>query len=290
MSTQAVRAEALQLAAYDREAAYAILRGWSPQRLAAQLQTGQFGGRLTSAQRAELDELLTAWAQRALAKLPLRDALLVDERRGRRVYSLLCAELTMERVAVPPELASTVENGAVQLAELLPPLVQAPELAALAERAAARGLVLALQTRPDEFPYPENLEALLPTLPTSLSVSTPPFEQPTGWRRRIAAGLAAAGVLLLGVPLLVGRIPENPAGWPLALLTMALLVGIGARWPGYAGSLCIWLVANLPGFRHGMQLSFLLPALPLMGFGLILLGSDRRVRAMWRWLRSGLRR
>lgn len=94
--------------------------------------------------------------------------------------------------------------------------------------------------------------------------------------------------MLLLLPLLGGQIPEHPAGLPLALITLALLVGIRAGWAGYAGSLCIWLVANLPGFRHGMALQALWPALPLLVVGLLLLSADRRVRAMWRWVRQRL--
>lgn len=287
MATMAAESGSLQLAAYDRGTAQAMLRDWTPRRLANELRAGSFGARLTSAQWVELQALLTAWSQRALAELSLRDALLVDERRGRRVFALICAALTTERVAVPPTLAPTPDGAPVELAQLPPALAGTTALAALAERADRDGLALVLQRAVDDYPYPANLEALVVPLQRR---AAPAFEQPTGWRRRIAALLAMAGVLALGVPLLVGgRIPENPAGWPLALLTLALLVGIRAGWPGYAGSLCIWLVANLPGFRHGTQLAGLLPALPLLAAGLLLLSRDGRVRAMWRWLRGLLR-
>ena len=105
----------------------------------------------------------------------------------------------------------------------------------------------------------------------------------------MAALLAATGVTLLATPMLLGYIPARPAGTPLALLTMALLVGIRASWPGYAGAFCIWLVANLPGFRPGSTLADFWPALPLILVGLLLLGLDRQVRAMWSWLRERLR-
>jgi hypothetical protein len=90
---------------------------------------------------------------------------------------------------------------------------------------------------------------------------------------------------LLGLPALFGRIPEHPAGLPLALITLALLVGIRAGKAGYAGSLCIWLVAQLPSFRHDTTASLIWPALPLLGAGLLLLSVDRRIRAMWAWIR-----
>lgn len=277
-------AAAPQLAAYDREAAYAILRDWTPRRLAAELRSGRFGARLAPAEAAELDEQLTAWAQRALAELPLRDALLVDGRRGRRVFALICVELTAERAPLPPALAEA-PDGAALPAEL----ARDPRLAALAARAAGAGLALAVQAARDDYPFPEDLEALLPPPPRP-PAEPGAFEQPVGWRRALAALLASAGMTLLTVPMLGGQIPDHPAGLPLALLTAALLVGIRAGWQGYAGSLCIWLVANLPGFRHGTTPEALWPALPLMAAGLILLSLDRHVRVMWRWISERLAR
>jgi hypothetical protein len=97
--------------------------------------------------------------------------------------------------------------------------------------------------------------------------------------------LALTGVALLGIPLLTGHLPSQPAGIPLALLTLALLLGIKAGWQGYAGSICIWLVANLPGFHHGTMVDLWL-AIPLLVAGVILLALDRRVRVMWRWIRN----
>lgn len=280
---------ALSLAAYDRRAVHALLRDVTPRALLTELRAGRMGARLTPDQRAELAELLTAWERRALGALPLRDALLVDERRGRRVFALLCVEHTTARITLPPALAAELPAPPIDLPD--PPALvgQVPEAAPLVE-AAARGLSVALQNHPDAYPLPNDLERLLPTLPPAIGSSGEPFVQPTGTRRRIAAALATAGVALLALPMLAGRIPQHPAGLPLALLTLALLLGIRAGWPGYAGSLCIWLVANLPGFRHGTDLAAFWPALPLLIAGLLLLSLDRHVRAMWRWLRALLTR
>ncbi|MGB9632506.1 MAG: hypothetical protein ACPL8I_04205 [Chloroflexaceae bacterium] len=287
MLSDRLRAATINIVVYDRKLVETIIRDWSTEQLAQELRAGRFGTRLNPRQAAELEALLTAWRQRALGPMPLRDALLVDEERGRRVFALICAALAVRRAAVPPELRTALPAGPVDL-ELLPePLAADPDLSTLAETAARDGLRLAVQQAPDEFPYPDNLEALTPPPPLSARAADE-FEQPTGWRRNGAILLAASGVLLLLLPLLGGEIPEHPAGLPLALITLALLVGIRAGWAGYAGSLCIWLVANLPGFRHGTALQDLWPALPLLVVGLILLSADRRVRAMWRWIRHRL--
>ena len=86
------------------------------------------------------------------------------------------------------------------------------------------------------------------------------------------------------VPMLGGAIPQHPAGLPLAMLTLALLVGIRAGWAGLLGSLFLWLVPNLPGFRHGTGPTPLFPIFPLVAAGLALLVLDRRIRAMWVWI------
>ncbi|NJN16392.1 MAG: hypothetical protein HC822_09020 [Oscillochloris sp.] len=92
-------------------------------------------------------------------------------------------------------------------------------------------------------------------------------------------------MLILVMPLLTGNFPESPARWPLALLTLALMIGIRAGLRGFLGATCIWLVANLPSFRHGLDLQQLWPAPILLSLGLILLSADHRVRSMWRWIR-----
>lgn len=272
------------IVAYDREAVYAIVRDWTAHYLLQELQARRFGARLSAQQAQELAAHLYAWIQRALGTMPLRDALLVDERRGRRVFALLCVALTTARVAVPPGYSATLPPAPSNLEALPPELADTPALGALAEAASA-GLCLATQRAADDFPFPTDLDTLVAPPPQRAATGEDSFEQPTGWRRRIAILLVAGGVLLLALPLLGGVIPEHPAGLPLALLTLGLLVGIHAGWAGYAGSLCIWLVANLPGFRHGIALTALWPALPLLAVGLLLLGADRRIRTMWRWIR-----
>lgn len=275
------------IAIYDQARVEGLLRDETPHGLLAHLRAGVFGTRLTPAQAHELEDLLVAWEQRALGQMPLRDALLVDTDRGRRAHALICAALTIERASVPSEIASALPSAPALLRELSDELRVNAALGRLSERAAQGGLAMVWQSRPDEFPPPEGLERLTPQLPVGYPHPDDTFEPPTGWRRAIAVILAAAGVIWLGFPLLTGHIPEHPAGWPLALLTLALMVGISAGWRGHLGSLCIWLVANLPAFRHGTSLISLLPALPLMGVGLLLLRFDRRVRAMWRWVRRG---
>jgi hypothetical protein len=281
------RGQSLAIAAYGRGEVYAMLSGWTADELRGALGEGRIGERLAPDERAELLEHLTAWAKRALGPMPLRDALLVDERRGRRVFALLCAAHTLARAPLPAELAAALPAPPAPLAALPAELAARPELASVAVAASA-GAALALQAAPDDYPYPDDLATLLPAPPRAYRAAQVPFQQATGWRRRLAALLAATGVALLGIPVLMGHIPAAPAGIPLALLTLALLVGIRARWPGYAGAFCIWLVANLPGFRHGTAPGALWPALPLMIVGLLLLSLDRHVRAMWRWLRERL--
>jgi len=276
-----------RIVAYDRAVAYALLRSCTPNQLACELRAGRFGERLSAPEAAELDAHLTAWAQRALGELPLRDALLVDERRGRRVFALICQAHTTLSAAVPAALAAALPLAPADLATLPVPLCDAPALATLAAAGRA-GATLALLYQTDDYTYPTDLLALAPPLIAAHRPAPHRFVQPTGWRRRSAALLAAVGVALLGLPTLGGRIPEHPAGLPLALLTLALLVGIRAGWRGYSGSLCIWLIANLPGFRHGTSFASLWPALPLLAVGLRLLSRDRHVRAMWGWLKDRL--
>lgn len=277
------------IVAYDRTRAEELLRSTSTSRLRAELRLGALGLGLTPAAAEELDTLLAAWEQRALGAMPLRDALLVDTDRGPRVYALICAALTRERVPVAATLAIHLP-AAPCLLDRLPAAVSGDRaLADLAARAGLGGLALAWQTRPDSFPPPLNLEQLEPQPPAQPPRPQEYFEPPSGWRRNLAGLLAALGVILLTGPLLVGHIPESPARLPLALITLALVIGIRAGWPGFLGATCIWLVANLPGFRHGVALSSLWPAMPLLVAGIVLLRLDRRVRAMWAWLRRRVR-
>jgi hypothetical protein len=134
------------------------------------------------------------------------------------------------------------------------------------------------------YPFPDDLETLLPPLPVPYEEPMVRFEQPTGWRRALAIALVVMGVASLGIPLLLGQVPAQPAGLPLGLLTLGLLVGIRAGWAGYLGSLCIWLVPNLPNFHYSTKLTALWPDILLLVAGMVLLACDRYVRAMWRWI------
>lgn len=279
-------AGALHIVAYDRRRIYAMLRNWTPERLQGELAAGLFSKRLTRAEAAELSEHLTAWRQRALGPMSLRDTMLVDERRGRRVFTLLCVALTWDRAALPDGLAASLPSAPADLSAPPASATCYAELDALARRAAAEGLTLGLIASTGDYPFPDDLDGLLPTPPAGGPSKEAGFEQPSGWRWRIAVLLATAGVALLTLPLLLGAIPDHPAGLPLALMTLALLIGIKAGPAGFAGALCIWLIANLPGFRHDSSLlEILWPALPLMAVGLTLLALDRHVRALWRWIR-----
>lgn len=281
------------LAAYDRARACELLRDWTAQGLRDALRGGHFGAALAPHERAELDTLLTAWIQRALGGVFLRDALLVDDSRGPRVFGLICAGLTRAAATMPPELAEALR--AYGLGDLIPGdladlAARDPALARLADLAGREGLALALLDRSAAYPPPTDLGNLLPALPLRPLFSSEEFRPPTGPRRSIAVILAVGGVAAMIIPMIGGVIPEHPAGLPLALLTLALMIGIKAGWAGLIGALCIWLVPNLPGFRHGNGLPALLPVLPLLLVGLSLLIGDRRVRALWAWVRRQIGR
>lgn len=275
------------LVAYDRQAVYALLRVCSPHQLREHLRQWRNERRLLPNQVHELETIVWEWEQRALGMVTLRDALLIDPHRGRRAFDLICAAHTPIRIPLSPLLASQIgPPGAIS--ELPAQVRERHDLAALTQRVASDGLAMAVLNPEEVYPFPDNLHALTPP-PTGDPYGMVSFEQPTGWRRRIAILLAGLGVVLLIIPILLGRIPEHPAGLPLALLTLALLIGIRAGRAGWLGSVCIWLVANLPTFRHGLSLfDTLWPGLPLVVVGMILLALDRRIRAMWRWLRQQL--
>jgi hypothetical protein len=280
------------LVAYDRAGASDLLRSWTAQSLLDALRGGHFGADLTPGERAELDDLLTAWVQRALGGVFLRDALIVDGQRGPQVFGLICAGLTRARVVLPPELADLVHTrgqGDLSPTDLANLGVKDPGLARLAQLAGREGYALALLDQPGGYPPPADLSKFLPRPIPAHSFPGEAFAPPTGARRNIAVALAVAGMALMIIPMLGGSIPQHPAGLPLALITLALMVGIRAGWAGFIGSLCLWLVANLPGFRHDTSLIVVLPSLPLLALGLTLLILDRRVRALWIWIRKQIR-
>lgn len=301
------------LAIYNRRVAETMLRTWSTQRLLDEITADRFGANLQTDERQALVRFLHDWVQRALGPLSLRDALLIDPRRGTHVYNLICTALTVARYPLPPAIAHVLKECGDT--EITPQQMQAVleantaqsehqrELGAtmpyhpsteantalhgVLEGAETDGLALAWYDGDvSQYRIPANLEELLPPLPTPYQDPIVQFEQPTGLRRYIAWGLAICGLTLLASSLLMGHMPQQPAGLPLAFLTLALMVGISAGWTGYTGALCIWLVANLPEFHHGTI--FLWPSTPLLLSGLVLLFLDRRVRIMWRWIRQFL--
>jgi hypothetical protein len=290
------------LVAYDEQRMRELLRDWTPRQVLAELQAGRLGGEMPPDERAELVALLTDWARRALDMVPLRDALLVDQQRGARVYPLLVQMLITRRAALPDALAHALRPaGADGAAVVLSPQQvrqaldaldsseqAAPAARALLEQAEAHHLTLAWQPCAAPcYPLPANLEQLVPPPPAVYREPEVRFEQPVGWRRTLAIMLAAGGICAFGVPLLLGQAPSNPAGVPLGLLTLALMVGIRAGRAGYAGAFLIWLVPNLPLFHYGTTPERMLQAVPLLLLGLLLLALDRHVRALWRWIRRG---
>ncbi len=275
------------LVAYDNERLSAILRDWSVDQLRWELDDGLFASQLSHHAQEELRLITIAWSQRALGAMPLRDALLIDPVRGKRVNYLLGLALTEEVCsAAPPELLPLAKQEAPlepqRLRQSLAGL-QSSCLERCLERAEHQSLRLAcaLYDNDELYPYPD-LDQLLPAPPHTPYAGS--FEQPRGLRRAVAMILVLFGSILLAWPLLLGRLPEQPAGWPLALMTVALLIGIRAGYAGYLGAACIWAVANLPTFHYGTLIN-LWPALPLLVAGVILLALDRRVRLMWRWIR-----
>ncbi len=297
-----VNADWLTVIAYDQQAVLEILRDWTPHQVLQQIETGQFDDLLPDTERAEVGLLLDAWNKRALGMLTLRDVLLIDEQRGQQFYHLLCHALTVDRVALsaddlqqplswyeheyPAALTpADVEGLAAALNDTSTADTRAAELVALAALAEQHNLALVCTPHAAPcFPPPPELTTLQPDMPPPYTSPSLRFEQPTGWRRRLAVGLALAGLGLLGLPLRFGQTPPQPAGLPLGLFTLALLVGIRAGWPGYLGAAFLWLVPNLPEFHYGTTFFSFLHAVPLLIIGLLLLAYDRRVRALWRWI------
>lgn len=310
------------LTAYKRHLATDLLRNGTPQRLLDEIHAGRFGAELSAGELEELSRLVRAWMQRAFGLLALRDVLLIDPGRGARVYDLICKTLTVGRYPLPPDVTEALspldgseltpqqirdalkawssEHGVWNTEQYAVDTTQraketnllhrvapnADDLAAFLDQAEADGLGLTHHAdNCPHYPLPADLDTLLPPIPAPFPRQMLRFEHPTGWRRAMAMGLALTGVGLLGMPLLTGHVPSQPAGLPLALMTLALMIGIHAGWSGYTGAFCVWLVANLPGFHHGSIFTTLWPGIPLVLVGLLLLALDQRVRAMWRWIR-----
>ncbi|NJL05615.1 MAG: hypothetical protein HC911_12085 [Chloroflexaceae bacterium] len=105
---------------YDQQHVTTLVRDWSADQLYQALQREQFGTVLPPPDQRVLAALLVDWQRRALGQVMLRDAMLVDQRRGAQVYRLLC--YSQIRAAQPiPEIA----------AHLFTPCVPQPDLAHL---------------------------------------------------------------------------------------------------------------------------------------------------------------
>lgn len=292
------------LVAYDHYRAAELLRFWTPQQLREALNTTPPGAALRDSEKGELSLLLHEWEQRALGAVSLRDALLIDPKRGARVYDLLCTMFTVERCSLATNLALVLEP--LHGKEAAPHHIRdtlvacsggqhgggthgsddilSPSLVAFLDKAEAEELTILYQA--DEitthYPFPpKNLDELLPPPPAMFRPPPLPFVTPTGWRRNLAIILVLLGVVVFGVPLLLGSVPAQPAGWPLGLLTLGLVVGIRAGWAGWAGAVCIWLVANLPDFHYHAEKSLWLFLLFLAG--ILLLACDEHVQSLWHW-------
>lgn len=178
----------------------------------------------------------------------------------------------------PPETGDVLETTETQEAlRTLETLVEKAETSGLA-LTCYHGIV-------PRYPFPADLETLISPLPSPYRKPLPRFEPPTGWRRYLAIALVGTGVALVGLPLFLGHVPTQPAGFPLGFLTLGLLVGIRAGWPGYLGGACIWLVANLPAFHHGATTT-IWALVPLLLVGALIMALDRNVRILWNWIWS----
>lgn len=280
------------LVAYDEQAVRLLLRDVTPQELLQRLGAGSFDTTLAAAARDQLAHLLREWSQRALGQVSLRDAFLTDPQRGQQMYDLLCQVHTVARLPLLRDNSCADRDNLIR--QQLD-ITEATELSTDTDHeqrelffhhVAKHHLSLAYQTTAaPSYPPLTNLESLLPPAPPPYNDSLLTFEQPTGWRRTLALLFVLCGVGVLGIPLLLGQLPIQPAGLSLGLLTLGLLVGIRAGWPGYLGSFLIWLVPNLPHFHYAEPPGALWYAVPLLIIGLILLTCDRYVRALWRWLR-----
>lgn len=279
------------LTAYNRDRAYTIVRFWSPQQLLDAVQTEQFGASLSTEDRQSLVTLLREWTQRALGVVSLRDAFWVDPRRGKQVYDLLCTILTDATCEVQPSSSLTIHLSAYCNTEVqhIRDILAKNEnygdthhtaFHTLLEQSEARALTLVYHDGEIHYPFPTDLDDVPP--PSAIGTPMSEFVPPTGWRRTVASMLVAIGVITFVLPVLKGNVIEQPAGMPLGLLTLGLLVGIRAGWSGYSGALFLWLVANLPDFRHGAQVRIW--SLALFLIGTLLLSRDEHVRALWLWV------
>lgn len=308
-----------KLVAYHEAQVRTILCTWTPERLMRAIQYDEpFWAALSGEERNTAFSIAHEWMQRALGHVFLRDAIWVDLPRGIRIYTILCNAFSVGHCPLPQRdidlsrwcgitltpreaqaLVQTMDGGNTDLHATLPPssvpaspgvTPAAPEyppehqkLVRLIEQARTQGWTLACyEGDHPSYPFPDDLDSLLPPPPPPYVDPASRFRPPSGWRRTLAFSLVIMGVLVLGVPLLMGRVPVQPAGLPLGLLTLGLLVGIRAGWFGYLGGGGVWLIANLPAFHHNAETTWGL--LPLLLAGLFLMALDKHVRILWHWI------
>jgi hypothetical protein len=303
------------LVAYHEEQVRELLCSWTPEQLLEAIHNETIGATLSNEEKQELLRIGQDWMQRALGHMLLRDAIWVDLPRGKRVYDILCTMVSVGRcplplaagedvsricgvVLLPHEVRDLVneesngretQDGGTARRNPLPPSQQQERvqtrqtLQTLIQQAEGERLALACYEGPEAYyPFPSDLDTLLPPPPRPFVDPALRFKPPSGWRRTVAFFLVILGVLLLGVPLLMGHVPVQPAGFPLGLLTLGLLVGIRAGWFGYLGGGGVWLVANLPAFHYNAQTTWGL--IPLLLAGLFLMALDKNVRILWHWI------
>lgn len=285
----------LVLVAYDGSQARDLLRFWSPTLLHTSIQQDAAWGSLKHDEKAELLDLLQAWRERALGDVTLRDAMWVDPQRGQRVYHMLCRSLTRKTYLIPAHMICRhyiLRNEQ----ELSPDRIwnalhenfvesqyasrsqNQSDIASLIALAETEGLTLACyDARTPRYPFPDDLETLLPPNPQPYTILENGGYLPSGWRRTFSLVMVSLAMALTGVPLLTGRIPARATRLPLGLFSMGTLVGIRATWAGYTGGLFLWLAANLTEFQQPKRIA---PAIFLFP-GMLLLGFDHRVRTLF---------
>ncbi len=210
------------LVVYDKSQALALLQTWSPSQLYAALVEQTFGDTLLPVERAALLPLLHEWMVRALGAVMLRDALLVDPQRGQQVYHLLCRAFTREQQPIPSALHRWLAplHGqsltSPHIRDNLPKIGRESVLNNATIHAEWAKLAMVLQQAADAgwdvvicedtenqwtYPYPPNLEDLLPPPPLPYEKHTPSsFAHPIGWlgwRHFLTLILVVVGLVLL---------------------------------------------------------------------------------------------
>jgi hypothetical protein len=209
------------LVVYDKSQALALVQTWSPSQLHTALGEQTFGDTLLPAERAALLHLVHEWMVRALGAVMLRDALLVDPQRGQQVYHLLCRALTREQQQVSPAMhrwLAPLQGQSLTLQHIRTILhkigresarnnatihAEWAKLAMVLQQAAEAGWdVVCCEDAAQQgaFPYPTDLEDLLPPLPLPYEMhKSSSFAQIgwLGWRHILALILVVVGLVLL---------------------------------------------------------------------------------------------